>query len=377
MGGDPSADGADPLYLYRQMGMLSPRPRDEELIDVAYRLQRLEQQLADATDRAGSLGRREGASTVVRAAMKTGEWAVAVWPVVEGTPDCPLRVADRIDIRRTDGKPATADDVWQDPTLKAALRASYAVPASRSPRWSTEPGVAHWSITHVGSPRSPLVQLHHPGTASVICLALTLDSWVNDVASLLATVLGYGLTLTRDLAMETYGLRAGHTTSHHRQIAYETVRDRLPESRVLSHYARLGTPPRSPFISPSHQWDKDVIYVWLREGDDVLQEWVDRGYPEVTLEHLITHRLALDDFATRVPNPAQVITLDISRQAGPTAKWQQVLECVSSALTQMVDRGFLTTDLAFVHTKAQQDDPSIAVPLLRWLRKDGCAAVID
>lgn len=105
MGGNPSADGADPLYLYRQMGMLPPRPRDEELIDVAYRLQRLEQQLADATDRAGSLGRREGASTVVRAAMKTGDWAVAVWPVVEGTPDCPLRVADRIDIRRTDGKP--------------------------------------------------------------------------------------------------------------------------------------------------------------------------------------------------------------------------------------------------------------------------------
>jgi hypothetical protein len=359
------------------MGMLPSRPRDEELIDSAYRLQRLEEQLADATDRAGSLGRREGASMVVRAAMKTGEWAVAAWPVVEGPPDCPLRVADRIDIRRTDRRPVTTDDVWQDPTLKAALRASYAVPASRGPRWSTEPGVAHWSITHVGSPRSPLVQLHHPGVASVICLALTLDSWVNDVASLLATALGYGLTLTRDLAMETYGLRAGHTTSRHRQIAYETIRDRLPESRVLSHYARLDNSPRSPFTSPSHHWDNDVIYVWLREDDDVLQEWIDRDYPEGTLEHLIIHRQTVDDFASQVPNPAQVITLDISRQEGPAAKWQQVLECVSSALTQMVDRGFLTTDLAFVRTKAEQDDPSIAVPLFRWLRKDGCAAVID
>ena len=109
----------------------------------------------------------------------------------------------------------------------------------------------------------------------------------------------------------------------------------------------------------------------------MLQEWIDRGYPEVNLEHLITHRFALDDFAAQVPNPAQVITLDISRQTGPTAKWQHVLECVSSALTQMVDRGFVTTDLTFVHAKAEQDDPSIAVPLLRWLRKDGCAAVID
>jgi hypothetical protein len=44
------------------------------------------------------------------------------------------------------------------------------------------------------------------------------------------------------------------------------------EVLVLSHYARLGNPPRSPFISRSHQWDDDVIYVWLRESDDVLQE---------------------------------------------------------------------------------------------------------
>lgn len=48
----------------------------------------------------------------------------------------------------------------------------------------------------------------------------------------------------------------------------------------------------------------------------------------------------------------------------------------AAALTQMVDRGLLTTDLAFVHARAEQDDPSIAVPLLRWLRKDGCAAVM-
>src|ERR1700746_211613 len=37
MGGDPSLGGADPLYLHRQMGLLPPRPRDEDLIDAAYR----------------------------------------------------------------------------------------------------------------------------------------------------------------------------------------------------------------------------------------------------------------------------------------------------------------------------------------------------
>jgi transcriptional regulator with XRE-family HTH domain len=377
MGGDLSSGGADPLYLHRRMGLLPARPPDEDLIDAAYRLQKLEQKLAEAMDRAGSLGRREGASTVVRAAVKTGEWAVAVWPVTEGTADCPLHVADRIDIRRTDGLPVTTDDVWRDQTLKAALRAAYAVPATRNPRWSTEEGISHWAISHVGSPRSPLVRLPHPGAASVVCLALTVDSWVNDVASLIGTALGYGLTTTRDLAMEAYGLHYGATLAHHRQIAYEAKLERPPQSRVLSHHAPLGRPPCSPFLPASGRWREDVIFVWLRESDDLLRQWLTRATAEGTFEGLIEDRGRIDDYAAAVPNPDRVIALDVRQQASASAKWQQVLECVSTALTQMVDRGLLTTDLAAVQAKAEQDDPSIAVPLLRWLRKDGCAAVLE
>lgn len=283
MGGDPSSGGTDPLYLHRRMGLLPSKPRDEDLIDAAYRLQKLELKLAEAMDRAGSLGRREGASAVVRAAVRTGEWAVAVWPVIEGTADCPLHVADRIDIRRTDGHLVTTDDVWQDQALKAALRAAYAVPATRRPRWSTEEGISHWAISHVGSPRSPLVRFPHRDVVSIVCLALTVDSWVNDVASLIGTALGYGLTTTRDLAMEAYGLHSGATLTDHRRIAYETKLERPPEGRVLSHHAPLGRPPRSPFLPPSRRWREDVIFVWLRESDDLLRQWLSRDTARGTI----------------------------------------------------------------------------------------------
>lgn len=380
MGGDLSSGGADPLYLHRRMGLLPPKPRDEDLIDAAYRLQKLEQKLAEAMDSAGSLGRRGGPGMVVRAGVKSGEWAVAVWPVIEGTKDCPLHVADRIDIRPTDRHPVANDEVWQDQTLKAALRAAYAVPGTRIPRWSTEETDSHWAISHVGSPRSPLVRLPHPGVTSIVCLALTVDSWVNDVASLMGTALGYGLTTTRDLAMEAYGLHHGIALDDHRRIAYEVKLERPPQSRVLSHHAPLGRPPRNPFLPPSERWREDIIFVWLRESDNLLEQWLARDTTardttEGSIEDLTEDRRRIDDYAAAVPNPDRVIALPVEKQTTRSASWQQVLECVSTALTQMVNRGFLTTGLADVQAKAEQDDPSVAVPLLRWLRKDGCAAV--
>jgi transcriptional regulator with XRE-family HTH domain len=377
MGGDHTSGGADHLYIHRRMGLLPVKPHDRELIDSAYRLQKLELKLAEAMDRAGSLGRRGGAATIVRAAVRTGEWAVAVWPVIEGTEDCPLRVADRIDIRRTDGRPVSNDDVWRDPALKSALRAAYAIPAARSPRWSTEDDVSHWAISYVGSPRSPITRLPHTGVVSVVCVALTVDSWVNDVASLIGTALGYGMTTTRDLAMEAYGLHAGIALAEHRRIAYNAKLERPPEGRVLSHHAALERPSRNLFLPASGRWRDDVVFVRLRESDDLLQQWLARDTARGTLEEFSEDRVRIDEYIAKLPNPSQVIVLDVKRQLNPSERWRQALECVSNALTQMVDRGFLVADLKSVQARSEQEDPSIAVPLLRWLRKDGCAATLS
>jgi len=368
--------GADALYLLREMSLLPRRPGDQELIDAAYRLQKLELKLAEAMELAGSYGRRGGAAGVVRAAVASGRWAVAVWPAMEGTRDCPLHVADRIDIRSSDGTPTSNDDVWADPGLKAALRAAYAVPAKRTPRWSTDSAASHWAISHIGSPKSPVVQLPHSGLVSVACVALVVDSWVNDVASLLATALGYGLTTTRDLAMEAYGRHSGASLPEHRRVVHEAKLERPPQRRVWSHHASVGDARGNPFVPRSGRWRSDLIFVRLRESDALLEGWVRRDKARGSLDHYVADRSFVDECIVNLRNPSQVINLEVEDLETPEQRWQQVLECVSQALTAMVDRGFLSSNLADLHQQIRSEDLAVARPVLTWLQRDGCAAVL-
>lgn len=374
MGKDATGATPDPLYLLRRMGALAAPPDDGLLIDAADRLQKLELKLADAMERAGSYGRQGGAAGVVRAATASGRWAVAVWPAVEGTPDCPLRVADRLDIRHSDGRPTSTGDVWADPALKAALRAAYAVPARRTPRWSTDQDTSHWAISYIGAPASPIVQLPHAGVVSVSCVSLIVDSWVNDVASLLAAALGYGLTTTRDLAMEAYGLHSGVTRGEHRRTVHAVKLERPPQQRVWSHHAALGVPPQNPFVPRSGRWREDVIFIRLRESDALLQRYLGRRLGH-TLDELRADRALVDEYTRNLRNPSQIITYEVDAFDAIEDRWQQVLQCVSTALTSLVDRGFLTADLSDLHRRLEREDAAVTRPLLAWLRADGCAAV--
>jgi len=374
MTGDTSARGlGNPLHLLRQMGLLPHEPDDQELFDAAYRLQKLELKLAEAMDRAGSYGRREGAGGVVRAAVASGSWAVAVWPAIEGTSECPLHVADRLDIRRTDGRATSSDEVWRDPGLKAALRAAYAVPATRSPRWSSDETVSHWAISYIGSPRGAVVSSPHPGITSVACVALTVDSWINDIASLLAVCIGYGLTTTRDLAMEAYGLHSGATLPEHRRAAHSALLQRPPETRVWSHHAPLGIPVMDPLLPPFGRWRDDVLYVWMRESDEVLQQWLERPQSPGTLNDLVADRDHVDALVAALNSP-QIVSVEVERRDSATDRWQQVLEAVSTILTTVVDRGLLSPKMDDVHEMMLREDPDVAVPLFAWLAADGCAA---
>src|SRR5262249_6723269 len=162
--------------------------------------------------------------------------------------------------------------------------------------------------------RSPVVQFPHQGMTTVVCLALTVASWVTDVASLIGTALGYGLTTTRDLAMEAHGLHSGHTLPRHRWIAYEAMLGRPPESRVLSHFSPLEDHSRSPFLPSSGQWHDDLVFVWLRESDDLLRDWAQDGPNRKPIDAIIEDRQRISDFASSVPHPSRVITLDVSLQ---------------------------------------------------------------
>ncbi len=377
MGADPDDGGiGDPLYLLRRMNVISPTADDAELIDTAHRLQKLELKLADAMGRAGAYGRAEGAAGIVRAAVASGTWAVAVWPAIEGTPTCQMHVADRVDVKRTDGQPTTTQLVWRDPSMKAALRAAYAVPATREPRWSEADDVSHWAISHVGSPRNPIVERPYRRITSLGFVALTASSWVNDVASLVATALGYGLTTTRDLAMEAHGLTSGVTLGSQRRTAHHRLLERPPEAGAWSHHAPLGRVPESPFVARSGLWRQDVAFVWIRESDELLQRWVDNDPSRGDVATLIADRAHIDEFVADVPNRRQILTYQVGARETVEEKWQQVLEAVSTVLTALVDRGLLlATEMAAVRERVERSDPAISVPLMRWLEADGCMAV--
>jgi len=110
----------------------------------------------------------------------------------------------------------------------------------------------------------------------------------------------------------------------------------------------------------------------------VLASWVNRtGGQGYSLEELIEDRAHLDECITDLRNPGQVVVLNVEHKEPSTEKWQQVLECVSAALTALVDREILRSDLTDVQHQVKMTDPDVALPLLQWLRDDGCAAVLN
>lgn len=371
MGGGTQGE-YDPLFLPRRMGILAPEPAAEQLVDAAYRLQKLELKTAEAAEWAAQQGRGGGAAAIVKAAMSLGDWAVATWPIVDGPADCRMRVADRIDIRRCDNGPVNGQMVWANPTLKSALRASFAVPGSRRPRWSDPgPTVSGWSISHVGSPMSPKVPARYPNLASIAFTSLTVDSWVNDVASLSALAIGYGLTTTRDLAMEASGLTAQRTRPEDRMTAHRARLARTPNKRVWSHHSPLGSSsPEDLFLPPNGAAPRDVLHVRLRESDALLQLHAER--PEaapVTAEQLVADRARIDEVLDANKRLPRVLTIDVDMFKESSDRWTQVLHCVLRVLSELAESDLVAAqDLVAVHENLLQNDPRVGGPLIGWLR---------
>ncbi len=62
--------------------------------------------------------------------------------------------------------------------------------------------MSRWAIGRIGSPLSPTIRKPHPGFTSLNFASLTVSSWVNEAASLVAFAIGYGQSTTRDMAMD-------------------------------------------------------------------------------------------------------------------------------------------------------------------------------
>lgn len=381
----------DPLYFFHLLGVIpAPPPRElqERVVDVAFRLQKMQLDFAQAQDDAGTYGRRGGSTAILKAALASERWGVAIWPAFEGPDSCMMKVSDRIDFTRLDPDdrtPLTAGEVWADPLMRKALRAAYALRTSRTPRWATftDRPTSQWSVPHIGSPMAPLVEKPYPGAPSIALSSITNASWVNDVASILALVIGYGLSTTRDLAMDI-GEPSPEmdVTSELKLMVHGRWLQMPPLRRCWSHHSVMSGNWENPFTYPGEGSQSEaVVHVWLEEDNDLLSRWADftppSGLQRPTQDALIAEKERILEQVQVLKRDHPLIHLKVRNLEAPGARWEQVLSHVMKILDTCIEQDFLPRNLSYAHTLASNRDPGLVFAVSNWLVSRGCKAVFD
>lgn len=360
--------------LLREMGVLEPDVAESDLVDRGLRLQKLELKLEEANATAAALGRRLGAGRVVQAAVESGRWAVAVWPAYEGPEGYEaIHVSDRIDITRVDGSDLslTAEEVWRDPIMKAALRATRALRATASPRMAQylNMPVSRWSISHVGSPRDPIAVSPWPGLNSLCFVSVSVQSWANDVAALVAFALGYGLTSTRDLALDIYGLAYGAAQDGARWSVHQQLLLDPPRRRVWSHSGPIDDFQRPYGLQP-RSTVPGTLFVLVEEDDALLHMAAERR--GVHASHLIAARENYRRWAEEVPE-GRLIRLQAVKLDGRSARWDQALHHSLDVLDSLWGFGIMPAEeeLSRIWQLSRRHEPAVIGPALGWLEAHG------
>lgn len=367
------------LGLLQEMHVLPEDVSDGDLFDRSYRLHKLNMKLESATDAAAELGRSAGAARIVQEATLSGKWAVAVWPALEGPdPVTQMHVADRIDIRyighETSANYNAAAAIWADPGMKSALRSTHAVPSNTVERWSAAPDqrVTHWSISHVGSPRDPIVSDPWPGLGSLCVLSSTRGSWVQDLAALVSLALGYGLTTTSNLAMTMTGRSDKTAAASDRYALHSELLKHSPRRRVWAHFG-FSTGDGSPFGNSSAEGDYRTRFIYLDESDDLIADSI----PEDRLATVLEARNTVRAHSNRLP-PSHLLRLDTALVNPRTERWNQVFEQTDLVLRWLSEEdsgvSLNSRSLKDAHAAAQRRLPGVAEPLLSWLRTRGWPA---
>ncbi len=378
----------DPALLLRRMGVLPDPPSPSEAVQASIRLQQVELRLADSLARLRAFRRTESAASVVAAAQNSGNWAVAVWPTWEGPDGHRMHVADRLDFRRLDGMPA---DVWADHDLRLVLRNVYATPSGAHPRWTDHDetaSVQFWAIHHVAAPRSPTIARPWPGLESIACYAIGDDVWAHDVGAMLAMVLGYGLTTTRDLAVDMGGVmhpdgredggtgEATHLDAGRRQRQAEAMAEAHAaiavaprQRRVWTHHGTVVA-PELVFAQVTRHPSGGVV--WLRETDRHLASLADRG----AAERISALRSELDRL---VPDDRRMIVIPVDHVEDRHLRWERAMGDVATIVRTWVERGILPgSGVAYAPIfRGLAEDRGIGDVLLDWLaRRDSLFATL-
>lgn len=362
--GDDGSGHWDPGAIWVKLGLMPADPPSEAHA-LALRIEKLKARHQSALERSQQWGRANGCLDIVAATMASGRWAVALWPVVEGPAGCRMHVADRLDFTSTTGAGATRRQVFADPALFAALRAAFAVPATRTPRWETDPEVIRaggWSVDRVGSPRAPLRTQEHPEIRSMGVVATTVHAWGNDLAGLLARAIGYGASTTRDLAIEVNGLDSLIPEPRFRAEQHAYLLASPPARRVWSHALLQPLKGTDPFAVERG----DVPMVWLRESDEVLRRASRSKLLSLDFKALATIR---DEATATASRHSHVDVIEVDPPEQIADRWSAVLRHTAAVFEDLERNKRLASDARQHWDLAKRLDPDVAATFLPWLEK--------
>lgn len=363
IGGD-SAGQDDPTFILREMGLLGAS-RETEAARISYDVQRLEMRLRNLRNELGQLDRSNGVASIARIARDSTEWAVAIWPIVAGPISCRMHVEDRIDLKRVDEASTTSSTVFEDPLWHDILRRTHAIPGQTQSRWlQSDSSVSKWTISHARTPTLPNVRAHYPSAPSVCVYGINIDSGANEVAKLVSVALGYGLTMTRDEAMELMGIPAwlGATEWIPRARAHQNHLDNPPTAVVWAHHA----PPLEE-LNPDvfAVQDDNVPIFWLRESEDLFRAYCTR-WPRANVDELLHFRKLVDQMASVRAN---ITVIDVNSSKSLDASWNQHLHVAK----QILEHPAFTTPLASAQhawPSYREQDKDIASSFLNWLEDE-------
>ncbi|MHA3724049.1 hypothetical protein ACXR2T_09245 [Leucobacter sp. HY1910] len=360
MGGD-STGAPNQTYILQKMGLLDVT-QSGNIASVAFNVQRLELRFRALQNELALADRASGVAQIARIARDSGEWGVAIWPIIAGPLACRMHVEDRIDLRHVSGKRIDNSMVFDSPLWHDILRRTHAVPGKLPSKWTAnDMGLSSWVISHARSPTLPRVRLPHPKVHSAAVYGINLDSGANEVAKLVSVALGYGLTLTRDEAIELMGIPAwlGATEWEPRSRAHQSHLDAPPPAVVWAHHA----PPHSKAnIDPFKITRSDVPIYWLRESTALFKEYCER-WDLATVEKLTAHRRHVEELAL---THRHVSIFDVDSTSNEDLKWKRNIEVARSILHQKEMRS--AVDIASPNwNEYSNSDPDISKPFLSWI----------
>lgn len=369
-------------HLLKEMGIVEEID-DAEIVHKALRVQKLDTKLRDSYLKAAALGRQAGASLIVQAAIRSGNWAVGVWPAYEGPDEATrMHVADRIDIVRTINAsreqkwwyPLSDEDVWSDPIMKEALRSTHAIRIKAGPRIAglLPDGYPKsiWSIPYLGSPRDAIIADPWPNLNGSVCfVSAATGNWAINVAAIVAIQIGYGFTSVRDLVMEIEGVTPSKASAMQHLRAHDQLVARPPHRRVWSYTGGLGEEPDEAAERAEHAASGTTTFVILREDDQLLNLIADQ-HPNIDRSALERRRSTLEKIAEMSDNRA--LTLEVNAQTSRQDRWNQALTHALASLQFLESTGRIKrSDVIHAAERPTSHDDRLIKPLNDWMRQHG------